>query len=1104
MQSVDGDVRLSVGLDTQPVKKNVENLGRTVQSTLNQFGDAKGVDALSAKAKQLELNVEKAAKKVSALRDKLNEAESTKVPTEEFQELGKDIDWVEKKLDDLTRRRSEITSRTTIAGTEVTELKEIEAEISVMENELRSLHEARQELINTGKANTVDSQALDEINQKLHQAQSEYDLAVQKVNEFNAAQKESSGTSFKANFEKVANITKTTLNKAGKYFKTFTSVAKSAFNRVASLAKSAFKTVTSHAKNSSKNAGNAITNINGAFRKGLKTILRYGLGIRGTFMLFRKLRSAVSEGLKNLVQYSDEVNADISGLMSAFTKLKNSLATMFQPLIKIVAPILTTLINKASQVATSIGKVIAAFAGQSYVYEAVDIQEDYAKSLDKTSKSAKNAEKALDNYLSPLDDINKFQEASNNTDDNDDDGTVDPSKMFKLSAVGDKFKDLASRLKEVLKSNDWTSLGQLVGDKLNSILDKIDWTSIHEKAKLFATRLFTLINGFVSSVDWSLVGNTIANGIKTALTFITTFIQGLDFSAIGEAIGQIFNSLASPENTKLLAESISGMLSGVLDLLISSISTIDWGKVSDAIISFISNFDFEKLSTLAINLLNGIAKALRSIKFDEIAKAFSEGLSNIDWGGIWDSAVSVIGSAFQGLGNLFGIDVDTSEMEKSLSNLKEPIGELLDAFKTLLEEILPPIVNDLVPALATLLGDTMKSIAPIIKALAPVVTLIIEAVSKIVNSLSPVLPVIGDTIAKIVEFLTPIIEFVTELVAKVVEALAPALEGIFTLLGAIFEIAQPFLEIAIQTITPIIDIISGIVQALSGVIEFLSGVFSGDWEMAWDGLKNIFSGIWNAILGIISSVWESIKSIFSGAWEFITRIWSNITGFFSGIWEGIQNAFQNAGTWFADIFSNAWNGIKKIWDGVVKFFQSIWNGIVGVFKGIGTWFSNIFKSAVDGIKNAWNGVKTFFKNLWEGIWNVIKTPINWIIGAINAIIGGLNTLKIDIPDWVPFVGGQTWGFNIPEIPYLAKGAVIPPNQEFLAVLGDQKRGNNIEAPEGLIRKIIREELANSQNSGNVYEVPLVVGRKTLAKLVIDEAKLMLSQTGKNPFDLITV
>lgn len=86
---------------------------------------------------------------------------------------------------------------------------------------------------------------------------------------------------------------------------------------------------------------------------------------------------------------------------------------------------------------------------------------------------------------------------------------------------------------------------------------------------------------------------------------------------------------------------------------------------------------------------------------------------------------------------------------------------------------------------------------------------------------------------------------------------------------------------------------------------------------------------------------------------------------------------------------------------------------------------------------AWNGIKTWFSNLWKGIWNVIKQPINWIIGGVNAIIDGLNSLSFDIPDWVPFVGGQKWGFNIPKIPELARGGIV--DKPTRALIGEAGR-----------------------------------------------------------------
>lgn len=86
------------------------------------------------------------------------------------------------------------------------------------------------------------------------------------------------------------------------------------------------------------------------------------------------------------------------------------------------------------------------------------------------------------------------------------------------------------------------------------------------------------------------------------------------------------------------------------------------------------------------------------------------------------------------------------------------------------------------------------------------------------------------------------------------------------------------------------------------------------------------------------------------------------------------------------------------------------------------------------------------------------------------------------------------------LPYLASGAVIPPRSEFLAVLGDQKHGNNIETPESLLRKIVREE-TGTRSAGNVYKVDASVGRRTLFEVIIEEAKLQQASTGRNPFSL---
>ena len=140
------------------------------------------------------------------------------------------------------------------------------------------------------------------------------------------------------------------------------------------------------------------------------------------------------------------------------------------------------------------------------------------------------------------------------------------------------------------------------------------------------------------------------------------------------------------------------------------------------------------------------------------------------------------------------------------------------------------------------------------------------------------------------------------------------------------------------------------------------------------------------------------------------------------------------------------NWVKNAWEMVKQF----WNAnIAPVFTK---------KFWLDLAKKCGNGLIAGFEGAINGIISIFETMINWIVG-------GLNKISFDIPSWVPLIGGKKFGFNIPEakfgrvsIPRLAEGAVIPANKKFLAVLGDQKRGTNIEAPAELIKQMVREAL----------------------------------------------
>lgn len=150
--------------------------------------------------------------------------------------------------------------------------------------------------------------------------------------------------------------------------------------------------------------------------------------------------------------------------------------------------------------------------------------------------------------------------------------------------------------------------------------------------------------------------------------------------------------------------------------------------------------------------------------------------------------------------------------------------------------------------------------------------------------------------------------------------------------------------------------------------------------------------------------------------------------------------------------------LVKNWDTVKETAQNVWDKIKECFGKIGEWFN---QHVVDPLKNVFNSIIGFF----EGV-------ANRAIKAVNNIIKAINKISFDVPDWVPVIGGKKFGFNLKEVkeitlPRLATGAVIPPNREFLAVLGDQKRGTNIEAPLDTIVEAFQRVQNNGGNDINI-------------------------------------
>lgn len=147
---------------------------------------------------------------------------------------------------------------------------------------------------------------------------------------------------------------------------------------------------------------------------------------------------------------------------------------------------------------------------------------------------------------------------------------------------------------------------------------------------------------------------------------------------------------------------------------------------------------------------------------------------------------------------------------------------------------------------------------------------------------------------------------------------------------------------------------------------------------------------------------------------------------------------------------------------VSKTMQSLWNRIKSPFANVGTWFGNIFKGAWNAIKKAFTGVGKWFMNLFNGILKFIKAPINFLIDGLNTLIKGVNKISFDVPKWVPGIGGKKFGFDIPQIPHLAKGGLV--KAPTLAVVGDNmgaSSGNpEVVSPLNKLKGMIQESSDN--------------------------------------------
>lgn len=269
-------------------------------------------------------------------------------------------------------------------------------------------------------------------------------------------------------------------------------------------------------------------------------------------------------------------------------------------------------------------------------------------------------------------------------------------------------------------------------------------------------------------------------------------------------------------------------------------------------------------------------------------------------------------------------------------------------------------------------------------------------------------------------------------------------------------------------------------KALSAAVAFLTSPF---------GLVVVAIAAAIAIGVLLYKNWDKIKEMAGKVWDWV----SNKTRRFV---EDIGNKLRGLATKIVTI----WGSIKA---SAHQKWNAIWSTVSGFVERIKNAIVDKFTSAKNTVVDVFNGMRDAIRSVLNNIISVVNGAISKVNGVISAVESAFSFGPWKVP--TPF-GSKTIGFKatfprVPTVPYLAKGAVIPPRSEFLAVLGDQKQGNNIETPEALLRKIVREETAGRQTGGGSYRFTAQINRRTLFDEMMKEAQMRRDTSGRNPFEM---
>lgn len=974
----------------------------------------------SAQLMTLENRIVKTADKIAGLRSKMDALKDAKIPTQEYSEISTQIQKAESEFNKLLEKQEQMQREGKDNGVAWERLNEKMEETG---NTIRYAQGELQDLVDTGKAFTLgsDTEEFSKLGQQLQYAENDMAVLNQRHDELIAKQGKASG-----GYRNLGDVAKKSIEKINKTQK--------------------------------KSIG-----LLGSFGKQLKSIIAATFIFNTIRKAFSSLINGIKEGFENLYEGNEKFKNSVNSLKASALTLKNSLASAFAPLVEIAIPYIQRFVEWITKAVNLMGQFIAALTGKKTYTKAIKMTAD---DLKEEAESAEEAEEATKGYLSPLDEINKYEEKKDKSKEKEKD-KLDPSNMFEEVPVDNKIFDFLQKIKDFLKPiinyaqklkdifmqgfwdglGDWQYRWESIKDSIASIKDSL--IDIFTDPAVLAAA-----DGWAQSVAYML-GSLAGSMASIGLTIATNLLGGI-------------------------AKYLEQNKDRIKEYLISMFNI--WEEVNYMFADFFQSiayvfeaFASEQGQQLTANIIGIFTDAFMGIT--ELASKFFREISNIIIQPFVDNKEG-FRTALEGF---LGVLAEVT------GTIKQGIDETFDKLNEVYDAHFKPFFDSVAQGLSDLVGSFLEfwngTVQPILEDWAEKFDVLWkEHIQPLLNSVADLLGSIADLLKTLWEqVLQPFIQWIIDNVLPIV---LPIIQAIYdTLVTVIGDIA---------------DFLTGFVNTVKGIIDLIVALINGDWSAAWEAAKSIVENVFNMIFSFVQTIIDSLLGVIDVGLQTILGIFKTIFqsmfAFVSKIWNDIKEYTTSFFEWIGGHIDSALNDIKSVWD-------------------------NIWDSFTEKVTNIWENIKSIVSGAIESIRNWVSSLFS-LFGGVSSRAGSLSsrsrfeTSSYSTTSYSMLLSPDLAPLSTTPIPRLATGAVIPANREFLAVLGDQKHGTNVEAPldtikqastEALLEVMAKLGMSGRNTSGTPVNITLQVtlDKQVLGQKMVDWGKLQQMATGSNPYGLET-